>query len=371
MKLQPFFLERYFAKHEFNVKYLLCSSDCESYTIADLLAWDSSAQQQFHDLHLGYTESLGHPELRQAIATLYEGTTSEEILVHSGAEEAIFLFMQALLESGDHVVVHFPCYQSLGEVPRALGCEVSFWKADEDKGWALDINQLESLIKPNTKAVIINCPHNPTGYVMAQDDFTALIEICRKHDVYLFCDEVYRYLEYGTETRLPAACDAYEKAVSLGVMSKTFGLAGLRIGWIATQDKAIYEAIAALKDYTTICNSAPSEFLATLALNHKEKIITRNLSIIEENMTLLDRFFEKYSERFSWVRPKAGPIALPRYRGEEGTSSLAKAVVDSKQALLIPSSLFDRGDQHFRIGFARRNFAEGWKQFEEFIDESL
>ena len=197
-------------------------------------------------------------------------SSSENLLVHSGAGEAIFLFMFAAFQPGDHVVVHSPGYQSLAEVARAAGCEVSLWLAREENNWALDLDELRQLMRADTKAVIINTPHNPTGYLMSRQDFDTLHRFVQENGLLLFSDEVYRELEYDPASRLPAACDYGEHAISLGVTSKTYGLAGLRIGWIATRNRAIYEKMASLKDYTTICNSAPGEFLAELAMRNRQ-----------------------------------------------------------------------------------------------------
>ena len=161
MKLPPFKLERYFARYEFDVRHLLCSSDCESLSVNDLLALEPGARQALDSLWLGYTESQGAPTLRKAISHLYEAIAPDQVLVHSGAEEAIFLFMQAALAPGDHVIVHWPCYQSLHEVAQSIGCELTFWKADEDQGWSLDPDVLAGHIRPNTRAVIINTPAQP------------------------------------------------------------------------------------------------------------------------------------------------------------------------------------------------------------------
>ena len=163
MKLNPFKLERYFARYEFNVKYLLCSSDCESLSIADLLRFEPQAEEGFKNCWLGYTESTGSPSLREEISHLYTGIQKEQVLVHSGAEEAIFLFMHTVLQPGDHVIVHWPCYQSLYEIARSIGCEVTFWEARLENRWALNLEDLKKTLRPNTKAVIVNSPHNPTG----------------------------------------------------------------------------------------------------------------------------------------------------------------------------------------------------------------
>ena len=366
MKLNPFKLERYFARHEFSAPYLLCSSDCESMALDDLLALESGADQQFKRLWLGYTESLGHPELRQTIGSLYEKIAADQVLVHAGAEEAIFNFMNVALEPGDHLIVHWPCYQSLFEVARGLGCDVTFWKTREDNAWGLDPDELKTLIRPETRAVVINTPHNPTGYLMRAADQTALIEVVRAHDLLLFSDEVYRESEYDPARRLPAACDLDERAVSLGVLSKTYGLAGLRIGWIATRNRKIYRRMAALKDYTTICNSAPSEFLAALALRQREVLAARSLALIQQNLLLLDDFFARHAQRFAWMRPQAGPIAFPRLRHGE-VADFCHRLVSEAGVLLLPGSVYDHPGNHFRIGFGRRSLPEALAALEAYL----
>ncbi len=371
MKIQPFKLERFFAKYEFSTPYLLCCSDCESVSVQELLNLEPGSSEAFHKLWLGYTESQGNSELRQEIAQLYQQIIPDQILVHSGAEEAIFIFMNVALERGDHVIVHDPCYQSLREVASSIGCEVTKWTAQEQDNWELDIDFLKQHLRDNTKAIVINCPHNPTGYLMSHEKFMQVIEIAREHEILLFSDEVYRGLEYHEEDRLLAACDLYDHAISLGVMSKTYGLAGLRIGWIATQDQDTYRQMASYKDYTSICSSAPSEFLATLALRYKEKLVQRNREIVFNNLHLLNRFFFTYSHLFDWVAPKAGPIAFPRLNIDKDAEEFCLDLAEKKGVLLLPSNYYDFGDKHFRIGFGRKNITEGLEKIEEYFHEHL
>jgi aspartate/methionine/tyrosine aminotransferase len=367
MNITPFKLERFFAPYEFSARYMLGSSDCQSMTIGELLSFDLRAVGQFQDHWLGYTESQGSPELRAEIGTLYDHIDPDQILVCSGAEEAIFAFMNSALQPGDHLIVHAPCYQSLYEIARANGCEVTLWMTAEASDWALDLNWLRDNLRENTRAVVVNCPHNPTGYLMGKSTQQELIDILRERGVLLFSDEVYRGLEHDPLDRLPAACDLYENAVSLGVMSKTYGLAGLRIGWLATRNKALYDGMAAFKDYTTICNSAPSEFLSALALRHRNQIVARNLAIIRTNLELLDRFFARQAERFVWQRPSAGPIAFPRFIDETNVEQFCIDLVEKKGVMLVPGECFFYGGSHFRIGFGRENMPEALEQFEEYL----
>ena len=366
MQIPAFKLERYFARYEFNVKYVLCASDCESFSIRDLLAFEPEAAEPFHQHWLGYTESQGSPSLQREICNLYDNIEPQQVLVHTGAEEAIFLFMHAVLDAADHIIVHWPCYQSLFEVARSIGSQVTLWQAREKNGWSLDPDELQQHIRPNTKAVIINTPHNPTGYLMPPEVFQEIVRICREKDIILFSDEVYRESEYRREDRLPAACDLGENTVSLGVMSKTYGLAGLRIGWVATQNADIYGRMAALKDYTTICNSAPSEFLAELALRHRKKLVARNLEVISRNLALLDQFFSRHPDRFAWQRPKAGSIGFPQLIGQD-VNEFCKDLVKTSGVLLLPGTLYDDPGNHLRIGFGRKNFPDALGPLEEYI----
>lgn len=367
MRLPEFELERFFAKYEFNTEYLLCTSDCESMSIAELLELESGAELLFPQTRLGYTESQGNLSLRVAICGLYETIQPEQVLVHSGAEEAIFLFMQAALEPGEHVIVHSPCYQSLAEVARGMGCEVSAWNAHEENNWSPDLDELPKRMRRNTRAIVVNTPHNPTGWLMSRAEFDALHGFARKNGLLLFSDEVYRELEYDPGSRLPAACDQGEYAVSLGVTSKAYGLAGLRIGWVATRNRDILSRMAALKDYTTICNSAPSEFLAEVALRQRHKLVERNLGIIRSNLAVVDGLFERHPDRFQWVRPQAGSIGFPHLlRGD--VDEFCDTLVREAGVLLAPGSAFGDGGNHFRIGLGRKNLPAAAARLEEYLN---
>jgi aspartate/methionine/tyrosine aminotransferase len=292
----------------------------------------------------------------------------DDILIHTGAEEAIFLFMFAAFKQYDHIIVHSPGYQSLAEVARAAGCDVSPWRAREGKGWSLDLTELRHLMRTNTKAIIINTPHNPTGYLMSRQDYEAVHNFARANKLLLFSDEVYRESEYDPAARLPAGCDLSDHAVSLGVTSKTYGLAGLRIGWIATKNKKIYEKMASLKDYTTICNSAPSEFLAEVAMRNRQKIAERNLGIIKQNLSVIDDLFTRYSSLFSWVRPQAGSMAFPRYLGGN-VEKFCDELVKNAGVLLLPGSIYDDSGNHFRLGLGRKNLPQAVERLEQYLSK--
>ncbi|HEX3671824.1 MAG TPA: aminotransferase class I/II-fold pyridoxal phosphate-dependent enzyme, partial [Candidatus Cybelea sp.] len=279
MRPRPFALERFFARYEFRARYLLCSSDPESMPVGELLALESDAEARLRTLRLGYTETLGGEALRRAIASHYAHGDPEAILAHSGSEEAISTFFNAVLERGDHAIVQFPAYQSHYSLPEALGAEVTRWNSDLDDAGSPDIEELQAMVRPRTRAIVLTTPNNPTGYALTRAQIDAIVALARLHGLWLFSDEVYRGTEREPE-RIPAVCDLYERGVSLGGLSKTYGLAGLRIGWVAARDAPLRERMAALKDYSSICNSAPSEFLAELALRNGDRIVERVRAIV-------------------------------------------------------------------------------------------
>ena len=371
MKVEPFALERFFARHEFSARHVLCASDCETISLGELLAMEPGAAEAFSALRLGYTESAGHPDLRLEIASLYEGISADDILVFAGAEEAIFVFMNAVLNAGDQLIVQTPCYQSLAAVAAAIGCRVTRWECQASQGWAPDADWLDGQLTSSSRAVVVNFPHNPTGYLPKKEKFAAIMDIARMNGLLLFSDEVYRFLEYKAQDRLPAACEIYENGVSLGVMSKAFGLAGLRLGWVACRNHEVLRAMAELKDYTTICTAAPSEFLSLLALRHRKKILERNLEIIVSNLEYLDAFFERQRRFFTWQRPQAGPVAFPAVTFSGNSDDFCSELLQTHGVLLLPGRLFAAEPRHFRIGFGRRDFRQGLDRVSEYMTKII
>jgi aspartate/methionine/tyrosine aminotransferase len=372
VQINPFKLERYFAQYEFKVKYLLSPSDCESFLMDELLRMASpESLALWNNLGLGYTESQGHPLLRNEVVRLYPHIPNENILI-AAPEEAIFIAMQALLSSGDQVVVVDPAYQSLQEIARSLGCEVIKWtlQPGKDGDWHLDLDQLKDSLTDHTRMLVINFPHNPTGYILSSREFDSVIDLAHKRGLYLFSDEMYRLLEYDPATQLPPVCEVYEKGISLSGLSKSFALPGLRIGWLATQQSDLMERWLVLKDYTTICNSAPSEILGLIALQNKERIVRRNLEIIRANLECAQRFFDKYPQEFSWLVPKAGSVAFPAWRGQGPVEQFCREVLEKHGVMIVPGSLFDYPGEHFRIGLGRKNFPEALERVSSYLQDN-
>ena len=359
MQITDFKLERYFAAYEFKVRYLLSASDCEALTLAELLAMaDPATLDLWRDLSLGYTESQGHPLLREEVARLYSGIAPDETLIAT-PEELIFIAMNVLLAPGDHVIATFPGYQSLYEVAGALGATVTRWALTPGaSGWQLDLAALERSITPRTRLLVINFPHNPTGHLPTAAELDAIIALARRHSLHIFSDEMYRLLEYDPADRLPSVADLYERGIALSGLSKSFALPGLRIGWLATHDRDFLARAAAFKDYTTICSSAPSEVLGIMALRSRERIVARNLAIIRANLALAEQFFAAHSGAFRWLPPRAGSVAFPQLIGSTPAADFCRDVLDAKSLMILPGDVFDFGGNHVRIGLGRRNFGE-------------
>jgi aspartate/methionine/tyrosine aminotransferase len=371
MRIADFALERFFARWEFAVRHLLCASDVEGWRMADLLALaDDEAGALWADLRLGYTEAPGHPLLRAEIATLYETIEPDNVLVFAGAEEAIFCLSNVLLGPGDHAVVTWPGYQSLYEVGRSAGADVTLHELREADGWALDTDRLIATLQANTRLVVVNAPHNPTGMLPTVADWAHLTGELADRGIHLLADEVYRYLELDPTDRLTAGADAFPGGVSLGVMSKSFAMAGLRIGWLATRDRDLLARCAAFKDYTTICSSAPAEILALIGLRARDAVLARSQGIVATNLDHLDRFFSDHADRLTWVRPRGGSIGFPRLLDDESIDAFAALLVEAEGVLLLPGSQFGFEGNHFRIGFGREDLPEALAGLERFLETS-
>ncbi|HEX7346789.1 MAG TPA: aminotransferase class I/II-fold pyridoxal phosphate-dependent enzyme [Candidatus Limnocylindrales bacterium] len=372
MRIADFALERFFARWEFAVEHLLCASDVQGYAMADLLDLaDEETRAMWDGLTLGYTESTGHPLLRAEIASLYEGLEPEDVLVFAGAEEAIFCLASTHLDGG-HAIVTWPAYQSLYEVGRAAGAEVTLHELREEDGWAIDIDLLRRQVTPSTRLIVVNAPHNPTGMLPDRATFDAVVAIADDAGAHLLVDEVYRYLEFDENDRLPAGAEASGTGISLGVMSKSFAMAGLRIGWLATRDRDVLARCATFKDYTTICSSAPSEVLALIGLRARDAVLARSRGIVDANMQILDGFFEEWGDRFSWVRPRGGSIGFPRLT-VPGVSidGWAEGLVEAEGVLLLPGSQFGYGGNHFRLGFGRTDLPVALDRLERYAARTL
>jgi aspartate/methionine/tyrosine aminotransferase len=369
--MRDFALEVYFSKWEFAAKYHLTASDLQSMTLAQLLEYATPEDRdRFHNLHLGYTETYGAPTLRTHIAATYDSLKAENILCFAGAQEGIYAAMRVLLAPQDHCIVITPNYQSAETIPLSI-CAVSGVALSEED-WSLDLDAVKAAIRPNTKLISINFPNNPTGALLPHDIFNGLIEICRAHGLWLFSDEVYRLIERDPTLRLPQVADIYELGLSLNVMSKAYGLPGLRIGWIACQDTHVLQACERAKHYLSICNSGPSEMLAEIALKARAPILEKNRALVRHNVALAKNFFADFPHLFEWREPDGGCVAFLRYKGKDGVEAFTTRLVEEAGVLLLPSSIYasELGPvphNHFRIGLGRAGMEEGFAAWRNWL----
>ena len=370
--LRTFRLEEYLGEWEFKVRHHLTASDAESITIEELLALGTDADREgFMKLPLSYIETWGTPELRAAVAGTYERVDADHVLAFAGAEEALFWTMQELVGPGDHAIVTVPCYQAMETVTVATGAEVSALVPRREDGWALDLDELRGLLRPTTKLVAVNYPNNPTGYVPDEATFRELVALCDERGIRLFCDEVYRGIEVDPARTITQAADLSETAVSLNVASKSYGLPGLRVGWLACRDRALLERLEKRKHYTSICNAGPAEYLAAVALRNREPIWERNRGIVAANRPLFDDFFARWADLFDWQPPDGGCVCFPRYKGGDVESFCAR-LLDAEGVLVLPASMYyseiaDVPTDHFRVGIGRLGLEEGVAAFDRFL----
>ncbi len=364
MKLPEFRLESHFSRWEFRARFHLTASDAESMSMRELLDMaDDVDRAAFDSLWLGYTETYGAPDLRAAIATTYKTIDAEHVLCFAGASEGIAAANMVLLDADSHAIVITPNYQSHEALPHAIGT-VDAVPLDPEQDWALDIDRIAACIRPNTKLITINFPHNPTGAILPLDRYMALIDLCRKHGIAILHDEIFQGLGPSGCQHLPNIADLYEKGLSLNVVSKAYGLPGLRIGWIACQDQALLAKMERTKHYLSICNSAPSERLALIAVKNRAAILARNCGIVDHNLQLWLAFFAEFPDLFEFRPPDGSCMAYPRYLGPEGVEVFARNLIEQAGVLVLPASIYASAlastpSDRFRIGMGRRGLEAG------------
>jgi aspartate/methionine/tyrosine aminotransferase len=356
--LPDFRLETYFSRWEFTARYHLTASDAQTMTVRDLLELaDTDGRDRWESLDLGYTQTWGLPVLREVIASTYDQVGAGDVLCFAGASEAIYLAMQTLLDPGDHAVVLTPNYQTAETTPASI-CEVTGVALRPEDGWALDLAAVQAALRPTTRVVSVNFPNNPTGAVPDEGTWRALAALCEERGIWLFSDEVYRGLEQPPRSPLPQAADLSPTALSLNVMSKAYGLPGLRIGWIACRDPQVLSRLERAKHYTSICNAAPSEVLALIALRARETILARNRQIVAGNLPVFGAFFARFPDLFDWEPPDGGCVAFPRYLGADGVEAMCTDLAEQEGVLLLPASIYASQltatpTDRFRIGVGR------------------
>jgi aspartate/methionine/tyrosine aminotransferase len=369
MKIAPFATEHFFARYEFNTPYQLCNSDCETVTVAELLSLSGISWDDFGRLSLGYTESQGNPQLREMIAASYAGVQPEDVLVLATPVEGIYLAARALLDPGDEVIVLAPAYDALVNMfEHVVGPErVHRWSfCPAGSRWELDFDELEDLVTPRTRLLVVNFPHNPTGFLPTREQLAQLVTLVEHHGLWLFYDEMYHGLVHSGTAPIPSAADLSARAVVLSGLSKTYGLPGLRTGWLVVRDPELRAELSNWKFYTSICPPAPSEFLAMAAWQVRDQLLARNIAQIEHNLALAGDFFRRWPDLFTWRPPMAGSTALVGM-AVPSVGALAARLAEDAGVLIHPATTLGWDDQHMRMGFGRAGFGEALEHFEVFL----
>jgi aspartate/methionine/tyrosine aminotransferase len=340
----------------------LAASESETWRISDLLALASPADlARWDHLALGYTDPRGAVWLRERIALGYDRIDADHLIGFAGAQEGLRLTVDAILTPADHAIIVLPVYQPC-ELTLTDVCETTGVALDPHRGWALDVEAVRAAIRPNTRLVFINFPNNPTGKLIDTGTLGALIALCREHGLWLVNDEVYRLIDRDPSRRLPCVADAYERGISIDAVSKSLGLPGLRIGWLACQDAAFNARVNHLKQVASMCLSAPSEVLGDIALGARERLLARNRAIADDNLAVLDSFIADHADLLRWHRPDGGVVGYVQYRGD--VEAFAISMAREAGVLVLPSSvwasaLVELPKDHFRIGFGRLGCSEG------------
>jgi len=371
MEIEQFKVERWLNVYELDARYNLAETDAKPFGLEELLSLGNkeALTQELMDLKLGYNPTTGSEALRSIIAGKYRGVDPGEVLVTVGAIEADFHIANVLVKPGDTVIVQFPAYQVLYSVAKARGATVKFWNMRMEDGYKPNLEELRSLIDRRTKLVVVNNPHNPTGTVLSQDDMRTILGWAEDEGFWVLSDEVYHGLAFEEGVVAEPARNLSPRAISVGSMSKTFGLSGLRLGWIVGPQE-ILNACWAWKDYTSISNSPVSDFLARLALRESGRVWQRNLKIARENLEVLEGWVDRMSRFVCYVRPRAGLVCFPRFTLPVSTEEFCLRAYHERGVLLVPGECFDvPGHIRFGIGGDPGTFSQGLDELEAVLSQ--
>ncbi len=348
-----------------NARANLSPSFAEPLGTTDLLALEPGAAERLTALPLGYTTAFGSAALRGAIAARYATVAPGEIIVACGGDDILPSLFMALLSPGDRVIVHSPVYRPLTSVAAWCGATIDLWTADEEAGWVPSLDALAALIRPETRLIVTNFPHSPTGFAPDRAYLDRLIALADGAGVTLIGDEIYRGLPLDGGDEPPSLADLSTRAVVLNSVSKTFGLPRLRVGWLATRDAAIGTVVRQFRMHQNSYVGAPTEFLATIAVCHADTILARNLALARENLAALTAFIDRHADLLTWVPPRAGVVAFPRWLGDESTTALSERLLRDYGLIVAPSAYFAGGERHLRLGFGTAKAREGLGLLEE------
>ena len=330
---------------------------------------DAEGQARLSRYPLGYGSFAGLEELRSIVADQYEALRSDDVLVFGGVSEAIYTFMRTNLKAGDEVIVQKPVFNSLRATVQGIGCRIMDWEPEDASSCLFDVTRLADLCSERTKLIVFNFPHNPSGQMISEDELRTIIEIARRSDAMIFSDEQFRLLELPATPRLPSACDLYDKAVSTTGVSKTLGMGGLRIGWLATRCRDVIQRAKEYRYYTTEMTNTPCQMIATEAMRRSDEILSRNRKLIETNVKLLVEFCSERRQQLVLHPPKAGTMVLVEQTTPLTGTEFCERLLDDQRVFLVPGAAMEISDRLLRFGFGREDFCDGLSRLGLFLQQ--
>lgn len=373
MNIQAFAVEEWMNKYEMDAVYNLAETCCDSMTVEELIGIDGSNPSVFLEKvlksKLTYGDITGSSEFRRLVASQYTHISPEQVLMMNGAIGANFLVMYALLRPGDHAISVHPTYQQLYSIGPSFGVDVDLLHLHPSSNFLPDLSELRTLIKPNTRLICINNPNNPSGALMQREMLEAIVKIAEDAGIYLLSDEVYRPLWQADHVDVPSIVDLYDKGISTSSMSKVYSLAGLRLGWMATQCRDVMASCLRHRDYTTISCPMIDDMLAVQALKNGEAILTRNLQLVRRNLEMLDSWVAA-QPHISYVKPEAGTTAMLQYDFDISSDDFCLGLLQTTGTFLTPGRCFDL-EGAVRIGYACNTdvLEQGLKQIANYIEK--
>lgn len=353
MDIDVFKVEQWMGEEETKATFNLGETCIDSLTVKELIDLIGISEQTFNEyilnLKLTYGDIFGSKKLLSGIASLYEKIDTKNIIPTHGAIGANYQAINTLIEPSDNMVSVMPTYQQHYSIPKSIGAEVRILQLKKENNYLPDMDELNKLVDKNTKMITINTPNNPTGSIMNKESLIKISEIAKQVDAYVLSDEVYRGISED-DSYITSIVDVYDKGISVGSMSKTFSLAGIRLGWIVSQDDDFIQKCLLRRDYDTISLGRINDYIGAIALEHKDKILKRNKKIVIENRQILDEWVNS-NDNFTYLKPKGGTTALIYYGKNIKSYDLCKKLIDEYGVLLTPGSCFEM-EGAFRIGYA-------------------
>ena len=368
MKIEIFELERTQSLYENTVDYNLTESGVHPYTLEELL--DKEEIENLLSLRLGYGQTNGSIELREAVSRLYPGADLDNVLITNGSAEANFINIWCNLEPGDELLLMVPNYMQMSGIARSFGVTVKPFHLKEELNWGPDLEEIKALITPRTKMIAVCNPNNPNGAVLSEEGMKEIVRLAKEADAWIYSDEVYRGAELDGK-EIPSFFGLYDKVIACWGLSKSYAFPGLRIGWLVGPKKA-NEQCWACHDYTSISSGMLSNHVAALVLqpDRRMKVLNRNRKVLKENLSALQEWTDKHGDLFSFITPRAGGIAFLKYSMNINSSELMTQLREEKSVLIVAGDLFGM-DHYLRIGFgAEKNYLiKGLSLFDELLSD--